>query len=44
MLTISQKSAVLAWVPRVDGVFLQDEPHNLIDQGKMVYVPTVSGA
>jgi len=37
------QSFVLAWVPHVDGVFLQDEPHNLIDQDKIANVPTVSG-
>ena len=44
MLTISQKSLVLAWMPRVDGVFLPDEPHNLISQDKITDVRTVSGA
>ena len=34
---------MLAWMPRVDGFFLQDEPQNLIEQDKIALVPTVSG-
>jgi len=37
------QSLALAWMPRVDGVFLQDQPHKLMDQNKIADVATVSG-
>ncbi|KAH9053688.1 Alpha/Beta hydrolase protein [Lactarius vividus] len=39
----SYQSLALAWLPRVDGVFLVDEPHKLIQQGKVARIPFVSG-
>jgi len=33
----------LAWTPRVDGVFLQDNPLKLIKEGKVARVPFVTG-
>ena len=38
MLTISQKSLALTWMPHVNGVFPEDEPHYFIDQDKIVHV------
>ena len=31
------------WTPRVDGVFLQDNPQKLIEAGKVANVPFVTG-
>ncbi|KDQ62130.1 hypothetical protein JAAARDRAFT_203342 [Jaapia argillacea MUCL 33604] len=39
----SYQSLVLAWVPRVDGVFLTDTPQNLVLQGSVANVSIVSG-
>ncbi|PPQ70409.1 hypothetical protein CVT26_013826 [Gymnopilus dilepis] len=33
----------LAWGPRVDGVFLRDDPLNLVAAGKVTRVPVVNG-
>jgi carboxylesterase type B len=37
------QSLVLAWLPRVDGVFLKDNPQKLIQQGSVANVPFVTG-
>ncbi|KIJ15043.1 hypothetical protein PAXINDRAFT_169423 [Paxillus involutus ATCC 200175] len=39
----SYQSTVLAWQPRVDGVFLTDEPQKLVQQGSVADVPFVNG-
>ncbi|EIW81564.1 carotenoid ester lipase precursor [Coniophora puteana RWD-64-598 SS2] len=39
----SYQSLVLAWLPRVDGVFLKDDPQNLVTQGSVANVPFISG-
>ncbi|KIJ07764.1 hypothetical protein PAXINDRAFT_173304 [Paxillus involutus ATCC 200175] len=39
----SYQSTVLAWQPRVDGVFLTDEPHKLVQQGSVANIPFVNG-
>ncbi|KIJ11938.1 hypothetical protein PAXINDRAFT_171554, partial [Paxillus involutus ATCC 200175] len=39
----SYQSTVLAWQPRVDGVFLTDEPQKLVQQGSVADVPFVTG-
>ena len=31
------------WTPRVDGVFLQDNPQKLVKAGKVANVPFVTG-
>ncbi|KIM47457.1 hypothetical protein M413DRAFT_62494 [Hebeloma cylindrosporum] len=33
----------LAWSPRADGVFLQDNPQRLVEQGKVMNISLVSG-
>jgi hypothetical protein len=33
----------LAWSPRADGVFLPDNPQKLVQQGKVMNIPIVSG-
>ncbi|KIJ09787.1 hypothetical protein PAXINDRAFT_102175 [Paxillus involutus ATCC 200175] len=40
----SYQSTVLAWQPRVDGIFLTDEPQKLIEQGSVADVPFVTGS
>ncbi|KAH8999622.1 carotenoid ester lipase precursor [Lactarius hatsudake] len=37
------QSLALAWLPRVDGLFLVDEPQKLIQQGKVARIPFVAG-
>jgi len=37
------QSLALAWLPRVDGVFLEDDPQELVQQGKVARIPFVSG-
>jgi len=39
----SFQSLVLAWMPRVDGVFLTDDPQYLVQQGSVADVPFVTG-
>ncbi|KAF8833187.1 alpha/beta-hydrolase [Paxillus ammoniavirescens] len=39
----SYESTTLAWEPRVDGVFLSDDPHKLIQQGPVADIPFVNG-
>ncbi|KAF8971835.1 carotenoid ester lipase [Flammula alnicola] len=39
----SYQSLVLAWSPRADGVFLEDNPQKLVQQGKVMNIPIVSG-
>ncbi|KAF8838648.1 alpha/beta-hydrolase [Paxillus ammoniavirescens] len=39
----SYQSLVLAWMPRVDGVFLTDNPQYLVQQGSVADVPFVTG-
>ncbi|KIJ21000.1 hypothetical protein PAXINDRAFT_66810 [Paxillus involutus ATCC 200175] len=39
----SYQSVVLAWLPRVDGVFLTDSPQHLVQQGSVANVPFVTG-
>jgi acetylcholinesterase len=41
-LTIPQ-SLDLAWLPRVDGDFLTDDPQKLVQQGQVAKIPIVSG-
>lgn len=41
-LTIIQ-SLLLAWLPRADGVFLEDKPQQLVIEGKVANIPIVSG-
>ena len=33
----------LAWVPRVDGIFLTESPQTLVEQGVIADVPFVNG-
>ncbi|KAJ7364786.1 Alpha/Beta hydrolase protein [Mycena albidolilacea] len=40
---LSYESLVLAWLPRVDGVFLSDNPQRLVQQGKVADVPFITG-
>ncbi|THH21401.1 hypothetical protein EW146_g162 [Bondarzewia mesenterica] len=40
---ISMKSLNLVWGPRVDGVFLKDDPHVLIQKGDVANVPFITG-
>ena len=40
--TIPQ-SLALVWMPRVDGVFLADDPQKLVQQGKVARIPFVAG-
>ncbi|KIJ09789.1 hypothetical protein PAXINDRAFT_102177 [Paxillus involutus ATCC 200175] len=40
----SYQSTVLAWQPRVDGIFLTDEPQKLVQQGSVADVPFVTGS
>ncbi|KAF8272602.1 Alpha/Beta hydrolase protein [Lactarius quietus] len=39
----SYQSLALAWRPRVDGVFLVDDPQKLVQQGKVANIPFVTG-
>jgi acetylcholinesterase len=39
----SYSSLALTWMPRVDGVFLVDDPPKLVQQGKVARIPVVSG-
>ncbi|CAA7264886.1 unnamed protein product [Cyclocybe aegerita] len=39
----SYQALALAWSPRADGVFLQDNPQRLVQQGKVTNVPFVTG-
>jgi len=39
----SYQSVALAWLPRVDGVFLVDAPQKLIQRGEVARIPFVSG-
>ncbi|KAF8260204.1 carotenoid ester lipase precursor [Lactarius quietus] len=39
----SYQSLALAWFPRVDGVFLVDDPQKLVQQGKVARIPFVTG-
>lgn len=38
-----KQSLVLAWTPRVDGVFLTDNTKNLVLKGSVANVPFVTG-
>ncbi|KAF8432659.1 alpha beta-hydrolase [Boletus edulis BED1] len=40
---LSYQSAHLAWIPRVDGVFLTAEPLHLVQQGAFADIPFISG-
>ncbi|OJA18273.1 hypothetical protein AZE42_04997 [Rhizopogon vesiculosus] len=40
---LSYQSLALAWLPRVDGVFLTDNPQQLVLQGSVANVPFVTG-
>jgi len=40
----SYQSVALAWLPRVDGVFLVNDPQKLVQQGKVARIPFISGA
>ncbi|PFH54015.1 hypothetical protein AMATHDRAFT_800 [Amanita thiersii Skay4041] len=40
----SYQSLNLAWLPRVDGVFLKDYPQQLVLQGKVARIPLITGA
>ncbi|TFY81862.1 hypothetical protein EWM64_g2152 [Hericium alpestre] len=37
------KSLNLAWMPRVDGVFLKDHPQRLVEQGSVAQLPMING-
>ncbi|KAI9434682.1 Alpha/Beta hydrolase protein [Lactarius indigo] len=37
------QSLALAWLPRVDGVFLVDDPQKLVQRGKVARIPFVAG-
>ncbi|KAF8194385.1 alpha beta-hydrolase [Mycena galopus ATCC 62051] len=39
----SYQSLILAWLPRVDGIFLSDDPQRLVQEGKVANVPFVTG-
>ncbi|KAH7885008.1 Alpha/Beta hydrolase protein [Phlebopus sp. FC_14] len=39
----SYQSLKLAWLPRVDGVFLMDDPQHLVQQGSVANIPFISG-
>ncbi|KAF8158420.1 carotenoid ester lipase precursor [Crassisporium funariophilum] len=39
----SYQSLNLAWLPRTDGVFLSDNPQNLVQQGKIANIPYITG-
>ena len=39
----SYQSLALAWVPRVDGVFLTQPPYDLVASGSVADVPFVTG-
>jgi len=39
----SYQSLMLAWIPRVDGVLLTDNPQILVERGVIANVPSVSG-
>ncbi|EIW81508.1 alpha beta-hydrolase [Coniophora puteana RWD-64-598 SS2] len=39
----SYQSLILAWLPRVDGVFLTDDPQQLVLQGSVADVPFITG-
>jgi acetylcholinesterase len=39
----SYQSVALAWPPRVDGVFLVDDPQKLLKRGEVARIPFVSG-
>ncbi|KAF8195109.1 Alpha/Beta hydrolase protein [Pholiota molesta] len=40
----SYQALSLAWAPRADGVFLPDNPQKLVQQGKVMNIPIVSGS
>jgi carboxylesterase type B len=42
-LYTSYQSVALAWQPRVDGVFLVDDPQKLLQRGEVARIPFVSG-
>ena len=37
------QSVALVWLPRVEGVFLVDDPKKLVQQGKVARIPFISG-
>ena len=37
------QSVALVWQPRVEGVFLADDPKKLVQQGKVARIPFISG-
>jgi len=37
------QSLALAWLPRVDGVFLTADPQDLVIQGSVANIPFVTG-
>jgi len=39
----SYQSLALAWLPRIDGDFLVDDPQKLVQQGKVARIPFVTG-
>ncbi|THH17257.1 hypothetical protein EW146_g3519 [Bondarzewia mesenterica] len=42
-MVFSYQSLILAWLPRVDGVFLEDRPFQLVQQGSVANIPFVTG-
>ena len=38
-----RQSLALAWLPRVDGLFLRDDPQTLVKKGTIARIPFVSG-
>jgi carboxylesterase type B len=41
--TVSYSSLAFAWLPRVDGLFLVDDPQKLVQKGTIAPIPFVSG-
>ncbi|EGN97919.1 hypothetical protein SERLA73DRAFT_109200 [Serpula lacrymans var. lacrymans S7.3] len=39
----SYQSLILAWLPRVDGVFLTEDPQILVQQGSVADIPFING-
>ncbi|KAN0124160.1 Alpha/Beta hydrolase fold, partial [Lactarius tabidus] len=39
----SYQSVAIAWLPRVDGIFLVDDPQELLQRGEVARIPFVSG-
>ncbi|THH21429.1 hypothetical protein EW146_g170 [Bondarzewia mesenterica] len=42
-MIFAYQSLVLAWLPRVDGIFLEDKPFSLVQQGSVANIPFITG-